>query len=309
MQLEAGRLQLNTTVMEIFPYLPLTGRPRLGACGCQAEQGYFARSPYACNTTFHPSWQNVTVVHLLTHSSGLEAINGQLEFNSVALDERALEASSQQESCSGYPLPSRRLHLQNLFQLAIPSPPGSLDTPGSVGWADVTDFVVLGAVLEELHSEPWEAIIQRELFDPLGMSTAGFGVPAAQVPLSRRAVQPYGHRNGDDGLHSTDEDRAHAWAPASGVHASMADWARWTACHVFDDRDASAALSPSNSSDSPGLLRASWWRFLHRPYVFAGSPAVHVPYTPSALEQLASNADGSYLNRQGMNAGDGHSRW
>ena len=88
----------------------------------------------------------------------------------------------------------------------------------------------------------------------------------------------------------------------------MADWARWTACQLLSTSNQSTVLSASAASDSPGLLSAPWWRLLHRPYPFPSSPGTVIPYTPSAFEQLASNADGSYLNRVGAN-GRSNSGW
>eukprot|EP01034_Spumella_vulgaris_P025434 gene25434-31897_t len=37
-----------------------------------------------------------------------------------------------------------------------------------------TGYVVLGAIVEKITGEAWEVVIQREIFDRLGMKSGGF---------------------------------------------------------------------------------------------------------------------------------------
>ena len=40
-------------------------------------------------------------------------------------------------------------------------------------------FVIAGAMAEKVTGKTWEALMQERLFEPLGMSSAGFGPPGA----------------------------------------------------------------------------------------------------------------------------------
>ncbi|HAQ34412.1 MAG TPA: hypothetical protein DCQ53_03480, partial [Alphaproteobacteria bacterium] len=53
-------------------------------------------------------------------------------------------------------------------------------------------YTVAGAMLEAATGESWEALVQREVFAPLGIEQAGFGPPG----VAGEADQPRGHRGG-----------------------------------------------------------------------------------------------------------------
>ena len=47
----------------------------------------------------------------------------------------------------------------------------------------------IGAMLEEATGTSWEELVRREVFEPLGMTNAGFGAPLG----GGREAQPCGH--------------------------------------------------------------------------------------------------------------------
>ncbi|CAF2514117.1 unnamed protein product [Rotaria sp. Silwood2] len=292
MLIQAGKLNLTTTVGEVFPYLPFssTSTPPSNSCTCvdlSNAVGYFAKSPYSCGLTIHTSWKYVTIAHLLTHASGLGAL--ETVFNVLTVEELALERNGTKESCSNYVLPSRRYHISLLLSMAIPSPPPSINVPVAYSYSN-NNFILLGLILEEIWCIPWESIIQRQLFDPLGMITAGFGSPIQQVPLNSFATQPLGHYIDAAGvIHSIDSDLPKVWAPAGTVHASLNDWAKFIACHLQEARDlTSFGFAPVNSSflnsaTSPYLLSASMWQSIHTAYVFPSASTPNYQYSLSAM--------------------------
>ena len=306
---EDGRLHLNQTVADVFPYLPLTTDSRPIDCGCQSTAGYFAQSDHACSARIHPSWLKVNVAHLLSHMSGLYQLD--LNVRRVFLNySRSLELRGQPEKCTGYSLESRRYVLSQLLRLQIPNPPpGPSETPNEEGMgATATNPFILGCLLEEVHGREWESLA-TELLTTLQADTAGFGpvIPAQAVPLTEYADEPYGHMYTQPGatrvLSSTTEDVLAAFAPAGRLVASLIDWARMAACQLQEGRNLTDFPPPQQSSSSsrpPYLLSAATWQSIHERVFFPdGWMWLQSSFTPSTLErwdgthvgfQLAENA-------------------
>ncbi|CAF3487495.1 unnamed protein product [Rotaria sp. Silwood1] len=297
MLIQAGKLNLTTTVGQFFHYLAFssTSTPPSTSYTCANLSnaiGYFAKSPYSCGLAIHNSWKNVTIAHLLTHASGVDALD--TAFAAFYAEELALERNGTKESCSNYSLPSRRYHLSLLLSMAIPKAPPSIHVPVAYSYSN-NNFILLGLILEEIWYLQWESIIQRQLFDPLGMITAGFGSPIQQIPLNSFATQPLGHYMDTTGvIHSIDLDNPKAWGPAGTVHASLNDWAKFIACHLQEGRDlTSFGFAPMNNSflnsaTSPYLLHASMWQSIHSSYVF---PLASTPNSQDSLSGMITSKD------------------
>jgi CubicO group peptidase (beta-lactamase class C family) len=99
----------------------------------------------------------------------------------------------------GTPRESRRLLLERLTVLAPSSPPGTQYEYSNAG------FALAGHMLETVMDQPWEELMTIRLFEPLGMASAGFGVPATP----RYINQPWGHQvaNGQPAPHRTRPQR------------------------------------------------------------------------------------------------------
>jgi CubicO group peptidase (beta-lactamase class C family) len=108
------------------------------------------------------------------------------------------------------------------------------------------DYVVAGLMLETVGRAPWEVLITREVFEPMGLRSAGFGPPGAVSSLD----QPQGHRMGRYGLEPVRSDIPDAMAPAGQVNMNLHDLVLYLTAH----------------RDQPtGFLRPDAWRTLHRP--------------------------------------------
>jgi CubicO group peptidase (beta-lactamase class C family) len=119
--------------------------------------------------------------------------------------------------------------------------------------------ILAAAVAERATGDAYEQLMRTRLFEPLGMTTAGFG-PMASSPAEVDA--PWEHATIDGKLvpyAPDDADRWHIRAPAGNVHCSVIDLARFAAVHVRGARG------------ETGFLRAETIRRLHTP-VAAGSP-------------------------------------
>lgn len=85
-------------------------------------------------------------------------------------------------------------------------------------------YAIAGRMLEVALGKPYERLLAERLFEPLGITRAGFGPPTTTQPDG-----PVGH----DGKGSPDDiDNPQAIAPAGTLHMPLADWARFLAIHL-----------------------------------------------------------------------------
>lgn len=105
------------------------------------------------------------------------------------------------------------------------------------------NFIVAAAMVERYTGKSWEDLMMTEVFQPLAMTTAGFGPPGiANSFLDIK--EPYGHSDASGQREASNDDNPPALGPAGTVHASLADWARFIRLHL-DGSEGSLTLSPT----------------------------------------------------------------
>jgi len=137
--------------------------------------------------------------------------------------------------------------------------------PGTKFAYDSTDYLALAAALEKITGRSWEDLMREELFQPVGLATAGFGPPGTPGQID----QPWGH-----GVHrwfsipvwgsgltpfdpgSRSADLAPIAAPAGLIHMSMTDWAKFATLHLRGD--------PANPHHAVALLQPESFAALHQ---------------------------------------------
>jgi len=161
-----------------------------------------------------PAWRAVTLEQLLTNRAGAPA-----DLDADGLWARLCEPK-------GTHVDQRRELLVGVVAREPVAPPGTKFLYSNAG------FAIAGHALETLAKSPWEELMQKELFAPLGITTAGFGAPGTPAKLD----QPLGHV----GKHAIDAgpeaDNPPAIGPAGTVHMSLPDWARFVALHTRAER-------------------------------------------------------------------------
>ena len=150
----------------------------------------------------NPSMARNTVRNLLDQAGGFPH----------DLDWGALEATH-------LSLPAQRHKAVEQALSAAPATP-----IGSFSYSNVS-FVLLGAIIEAKTGKSWEEIIEREIFRPLQMTSAGFGPPG----MPGKADQPWGHVDANGKLKPVQIDNAPILGPAGTVHCSIGDWSRFIA--------------------------------------------------------------------------------
>ncbi|MDD0852103.1 serine hydrolase [Halobacteriovorax sp. GB3] len=96
---------------------------------------------------------------------------------------------------------------------------------GSVYEYSNLGYMLLGQVIEQIESKPFEEVITNKLFKPLKMKSCSFG-PAGR---SDGSAQPWAHRLDNDRYIPQDpklisSDNPPAMSPAGGISCSQRDW-------------------------------------------------------------------------------------
>lgn len=99
---------------------------------------------------------------------------------------------------------------------------------GKFAYANI-NYVLVGAAIERITGQPWEETIRTELFEPLGLASAGLGAPATNIDGGANA---WGHRVTADGRTPVDPaspgaDNPPLLGPAGTAHMTLADYATW----------------------------------------------------------------------------------
>ncbi|HTG44131.1 MAG TPA: serine hydrolase domain-containing protein, partial [Verrucomicrobiae bacterium] len=132
-------------------------------------------------------------------------------------------------SLPGSPREQRQEFLRGILAQPLAAKPGTKYIYSNLG------YTLAGAVLEQSTGVSWEELIQNRIFEPLGLTTAGFGPP----DKSKGANQPSGHQFiGGQLTPLPGLDNPAAIAPAGAVHMSILDLARYAAFHlaVFNEQ-------------------------------------------------------------------------
>ncbi len=198
-----GKLAWDTTLAEVFPE--------------DAKQ-------------MDDAFRKITLMHLLTHRSGLPANGAWWELGK----DRSLPEQ-------------RHELLRRMIKGSVSNEPGSKFLYSNVGYA------LAGLIAETKMGMPWESLIREKLFQPLEMKQVGFGVSGTLGEVD----QPWGHQPtwlGLGALKPVQLDNAPSLGPAGTVHASIEHWAKFIALH----------LKPENS-----LIPKEIWTQLHTPPVDA----------------------------------------
>ncbi len=150
----------------------------------------------------HPDHASTTLYDLLVHRGGLP-------------DNDELPAAALAALRAGGASPTLRA---GLVEAILEAPP-AVD-PSRTRYSNYA-YVTAGTALETRHPGTFEEILERTLFDRLGLGSCGFGPPSGESGALS------GHLTTAAGLRPDAGDNP-AWAsPTGGVHCSLLDWVRF----------------------------------------------------------------------------------
>jgi CubicO group peptidase (beta-lactamase class C family) len=214
-------------------------------------------------------WKNITLEQLLTHRSGAPA-----DLNADNLWARLWNHK-------GIPTEQR----MTLVEGVLSKPP--IAAPGTKYIYSNAGFAIAGAMAEKITGQSWEDLMRARLFEPLGMTSAGFGAPGSAEKID----QPRGHRvDGTAILPGFGADNPAAIGPAGTVHCSIGDWAKYIALHLNAERG------------ECNILKRETFEKLHTPFPAGDADIYAMGWAVTNRDWAKLNAsDGRLLTHAGSN--------
>ncbi len=84
-------------------------------------------------------------------------------------------------------------------------------------------YMIAACMAEQITGDSWEVLMKQRLFDPLGMSSAGFGNPNK----NKSTDQPWGHNKYVGSWWPSEAYYHEAISPAGRVYCSVTDWSKF----------------------------------------------------------------------------------
>ena len=188
----------------------------------------------------NPAYRKVTLEQLLAHRSGFtdESWPKGMTFRDV-------------HNLPGTPREQRAAYVA----MVLSEPPVS--EPGTTFLYSNRNYAVAGAIAEKIANDSWEGLMQKRIFDPLGMTTCGFGAMGGAAGSDPKKIdQPWQHTLLVLGVHRPIDpgplaDNPPAIAPAGTVHCSIVDWGKFVTAHLRGEQG------------KPGILKPETFKRLH----------------------------------------------
>ena len=184
----------------------------------------------------YPAYRKLTVEQLLSQRTGFT-------------DESWAKGKSFDDM---YRLPgSPREQRASYVAMILTEPP--VNEPGTKFLYSNRNYAVAGAIAEKIANDSWESLMQKRIFDPLGMPSCGFGAMGAPGKVDepwQHTLLLAGHRAIEPGPQS---DNPPVIGPAGTVHCSIVDWGKFIGAHLRGEQGA------------PGILKPETFKRLHTP--------------------------------------------
>ncbi|MGD9009228.1 MAG: serine hydrolase domain-containing protein [Desulfobacteraceae bacterium] len=114
-----------------------------------------------------------------------------------------------------------------------------VDEPDNSVFYSNSGYIMAGAMLEKIAGKSYELLMIKEILNPLGLHTAGFGPP---LNLSS-TYQPSGHRAAGWSPTPVSRDFPAYMAPTAAIHISIVDWAKFVLFHLKPEINGKVILS------------------------------------------------------------------
>jgi len=182
----------------------------------------------------NPAYRKVTLEQMLAHRAGFT-------------DESWPQGKtfSDMHSLPGTPREQRAAYVA----MVLSEPP--VAEPGSKFLYSNRSYAVAGAIAEKVANDSWENLMQKRIFQPLGMQSCGFGAMGAPGKVD----QPWQHTLSGKSHVPIEpgpmSDNPPVIAPAGTVHCSVIDWGKFVAAHLRGEQG------------EPGILKAETFKRLH----------------------------------------------
>ncbi|MFN7019713.1 MAG: serine hydrolase domain-containing protein [Phycisphaerales bacterium] len=190
--------------------------------------------------SMHDDYKRVTLSQLLTNRGG---VPGGLNFGGLW---------DTLWNFTGTPTEARRLLARRVLSRPPEYAPGTKSVYSNGG------FAIAGHMAETAAGRPYEELMGELLFEPLGMTSCGWGSPGSPAG-DADPDQPWGHSRKGEPVEPRPKgaDNPTALSPAGRLHCTIGDWAKYVALHC--------RAGASNPQRSCLLLRPESFDRLHTP--------------------------------------------
>jgi len=188
----------------------------------------------------HSDYYNITLWQLLTHRAGL---------TKNAMD---WDAHKQKE------IKERRLSILK----------DNLQEPASNKYDEFHysnfGYMVAACMAEKVTGLSWEILMRKRLFEPLGMTSAGYGAPGTPEQID----QPWGHEKVWYWYNwiSDQSDNPDALGPAGMVHCTIEDWAKFLSLQLTNENPILERKFLDKLIEPPDGFYAGGWGVLEQPW-------------------------------------------
>ncbi len=115
-------------------------------------------------------------------------------------------------------------------------------------------YVIAACMAEQITGLSWEVLMKKRLFDPLGMSSAGFGNPN----VSKSTDQPWGHHKYLWKWWPSEAYYDEVIGPAGRIHCSIADWAKFLSLQLTTENPILERKYLDKLLESVGFYAGGW---------------------------------------------------
>jgi len=178
----------------------------------------------------HPDFHKITLWQLLTHRAGIQK------------NVKNWAAHSNKE------IKARRLMI---LQDNLKKPSGY--TRGEFNYSNF-GYMIAACMAENITGQSWENLMIQRVFEPLEMTTAGFGAPGSDKLID----QPWGHEKSWNKWKPSYEDTPAALGPAGRIHCSIEDWAKFLALQLNNENPILEKKYLDKLIEPTGFYAAGW---------------------------------------------------
>lgn len=185
----------------------------------------------------HESWNQCTLYHLLTSTSGLPS-NFPLSFLRIKEEN-----------------PQKLIKLRQEWIAKAMAKPSKTKCGAKFHYSNL-GYTVLGFIAEKYTGRPFQELITDRVLKPLGLNCTGFSTPKGmhedEQPMGHRVL--FGYRHAVSPFKRVSDNPA-LIAPAGRLHMSLADLLKYGRSHL------------DGHENTHPLLKKETWNLLHRPYL------------------------------------------
>jgi CubicO group peptidase (beta-lactamase class C family) len=167
-------------------------------------------------------------------------------------------------------LSGQALRAQREIALQMAARTTDLPEPGKAHLYSNWGYVLAGHMLEQVWDAPWEELMTKQVFEPLGIAHAGFGGTGTAGQID--APWPHGKDGQPMPNNGPAVDNPAVLGPAGTLHMPLSDWAKFAAEHLAGRegkgkllKSAEAYLHLHTATES-SVPYAFGWLALERPW-------------------------------------------